>query len=94
MEKYQYNKPISKPVPSDWQQSSRDPTSNIQVQCHDETCLRKQNKQTVPTFFFFWWENWIFAPTKVTYPDAKEKPLLTLCSTELAGATETSVLDG
>lgn len=32
--------------------------------------------------------------TKITYPDAKEKPLLELCSAELGGATETSVLDG
>lgn len=35
-----------------------------------------------------------FASAKVTYPDANEKPLLRLCSAELAGATETSVLDG
>lgn len=29
---------------------------------------------------------------KMTHPDAKENPLLVLCSAEPAGATETSVL--
>lgn len=39
-------------------------------------------------------QEWFYNFHKLTHPDVKENPLLVLCSAELAGATEASVLDG
>lgn len=63
----------------------------MSVQFIDYKGSNKQNEQIVPAFVF---ELHDLASTKITYPGAKEKPLLEICSAELAGATETSVLEG